>query len=139
MKTTQQSVGLSPRAVGAFTLLEVMIAMGLFFIAIFAVLDATAQAIRAAKSLQVNVPDVGNLAADLFLTNTFEEGFQSGDFGDLYPGFEWTREISPVTTNGLFRADFKIVGQVNGHPYEYESSVLLWNASAAQVRPGLRR
>ena len=68
----------------AFTLLEVLVAMGLFFLAIFAILDATNQSLRAARSLQINLPDASVFAADLYLTNRLEEGREPLDFADFY-------------------------------------------------------
>jgi hypothetical protein len=124
----------------AFTLLEVMVAMGLFFLAIFAILDLTAQSLRAARSLQVQIPDASTLAADLILTNALEEGVEFGDFGDLYPGFEWSREIYERETNGLYQVDFVISGLLAGRPYQSTNSLLLWRPQASRSRlPGLRR
>ncbi len=122
-----------------FTLIEVMIALAIFFMAVFAILDATSQALRAARSLQRNAPDVGSLAADLMLTNRLEEGVVEGDFGELYPGYAWTREIYEVATNGLFRVDFTIYGQPDGRHYEAKTSLLLWRPQSRSVVPGLRR
>jgi len=124
---------------GGFTLLEVMVAMALFFLAVFAILDLTAQSLRAARSLQVQVPDASTLVADLWLTNQFEEGVEFGDFDVLYPGFEWRREIYERETNGLYQVDFVIHGTLAGHPYESTNSVLLWRPQSARRLPGLRR
>ena len=124
----------------AFTLLEVLVAMALFFLAIFAILDLTAQSLRAARSLQIQVPDASSLAADLLLTNRLEEGVEFGDFDVLYPGFEWRREIYERESNGLYQVDFVIRGALAGHPYESTNSLLLWRGGQASRRlPGLRR
>ena len=93
----------------AFSLLEVMIAMALFFMAIFAILGLVSQNIGAAARLQRHEVDIGSLAAELSLTNILQEGAESGDFGDLYPGVTWTREIVEVSSNGLYRVDFTVM------------------------------
>lgn len=92
----------------AFSLLEVMIAMGIFFVAIFGILALVSQNLVAARRLQRNEPDITFLAAQLSLTNRLEEGFDSGDFGDMYPNCLWSRTITEVSTNGLYRVDFTL-------------------------------
>ncbi len=92
----------------AFSLLEVMIAMGIFFVAIFGILALTSQNIGAARLLQRNEADITTLAAQLSLTNRLEEGVESGDFGEMYPGAVWSRAVTEVSSNGLFRVDFTL-------------------------------
>jgi hypothetical protein len=83
-----------------------MIAMGIFFVSIFAILELTSQNLRAARLLQKNEVDITTLAARLSLTNRLEEGFESGDFSDMGSDELWSRTITQVGTNGLFRVDF---------------------------------
>ena len=92
----------------AFSLLEVMIAMGIFFVSIFAILGLTSQSISAARLLQRQEVDITELAAQLTLTNRLEEGFESGDFGEQFPDTLWSRTITEVNSNGLFRVDFSV-------------------------------
>jgi Tfp pilus assembly protein PilV len=89
-----------------FSLLEVMIAMGIFFVSIFAILELTSQNIAAARRLQRMEVDITTLPAQLSLTNRLEEGFDSGDFGEGYQDHLWSRTITEVSSNGLFRVDF---------------------------------
>lgn len=110
----------------AFSLIEVMIAMGLFFMAIFAILELTSRNLRAARSLQQLPPDIGGLAAEYANTNRLEEGSESGDFGDLYPGYSWNRETMLVGTNGLFEVDFTIRWTVDQRPVESKMDILLY-------------
>ncbi len=116
--------GVGPGA--GFSLLEVMVALLIFFLAAFAILDSVSQGLRAARGLQMNLPDVGPLMADLMLTNKLEEGVEEGDFGDLYPDFTWSRDTYLISTNGLFELDFTIRGFTQGRPYESTTSLLLW-------------
>jgi hypothetical protein len=134
-----RGAGVSWRRQNAFTLLEVMIAMALFFMAVFAILDATNQSLRAARSLRVNFPDASALAADLYVTNRLEEGELTGDFGELYPEFRWRRTIQERETNGLFQVEFIISGYSGGREMLYTNTLLLWRPESNRGLPGLRR
>lgn len=93
----------------AFTLLEVMIAIGIFFAAVFTILALVGQSLRAARSLHQNAPTSGMVAAEqLALTNKLEEGFNSGDFGDLYPDFTWESETLFYASNGMFQVNVAV-------------------------------
>jgi hypothetical protein len=89
----------------AFTLLEVMIACGIFFIAVFAILALVSQTLRNARILRHVEVDAGMAAADLFKTNVVFEGSETGDFGDAYPEYSWERTYTPVLSNGLWQVD----------------------------------
>jgi Tfp pilus assembly protein PilV len=124
-----------------FSLLEVMIAMALFFMAIFAILGLTSQSIGAAARLQRQEVDIAGLAAELSLTNVLQEGAESGDFGDLFPGVTWTREITEVSSNGLYRVDFTVVrpppNRRSGVPQSVETmSILLYRPISSGARIG---
>ncbi len=58
--------------------------------------------------------DASSLAAELSISNRLEEMSDHGDFGKLYPGYQWSRSVYEVGTNGLFRADFVIIGGPKG-------------------------
>lgn len=91
-----------------FSLMEVMIAIGIFFMVAFTVLALVSQCLRQAAALeQVRTP-VGSLAAQTVLTNRLEEGVESGDFGDLFPGYRWSREIVEAQTNGLYEVTLAV-------------------------------
>lgn len=93
----------------AFTLLEVMIAMGIFFAATFGILAVVAQSLRTARMLNQNAPTPGMVAAQqLSLTNQIEEGMDSGDFGDLYPDYTWETSTMLYGSNGLYQVDIAV-------------------------------
>jgi hypothetical protein len=48
------------------------------------------------------------VAAQTIGTNKLYEGSESGDFGKLYPDYSWDKEISQVSTNGLFQVDITV-------------------------------
>lgn len=129
------------RFIHAFSLLEVMIAMGLFFMAVFSILALVSNGLRNARALQQTTVDAGMLAAELSLTNKLTEGVESGDFGDLYPDYKWTQEIIEVGTNGLFEVRFVIMHNAGGRLIESPMSVLLFRpeSTASGVGGGFRR
>lgn len=73
----------------AFTLVEVVVAVGVFFMAMFAILGVMSQCIRAVGSLQKDSPTAGMVAAMAMANDKWEEGSDSGDFGDFYPDYTW--------------------------------------------------
>jgi hypothetical protein len=129
----------TPARTRSFTLLEVMIAMALFFMAVFAILNVISQGLGAARSFQREWPDVGLLAVDLLLTNRLDEGIEQGDFGDLHPNFHWQREIVEVATNGLFQVTYAIHGTIDGRPLQSTTRLLVWRPDSQTTGPGLRR
>ncbi len=89
-------------------MLEAMVAIAIFFIAIFAILDLVSRNVRAAHSLNQLKPSPGEVAAALSLTNKLEEGFETGDFEGLYPGYDWAREVLLYGTNGMFEVNIVV-------------------------------
>lgn len=122
----------------AFTLIEVMIASGILFVCLFAILGLLANLLRNARALQKVPVDAGMLAAELSLTNKLGEGSGSGDFrhlGDAYRDFQWTSDIFLAETNGLFAADLVVFRKGHGEPIESKMTILLYRPESA-VTPG---
>jgi hypothetical protein len=113
----------------AFTLLEVMVAVFIFFVAVFAILDLMSQNLRLARSLQSNSPSASMVAGRLSLTNKLEEGSSSGDFEGYYPGYSWRSETSIAGTNGLFQIDIAVYKE--SLPFS-TMSVLLYRPDSVQ-------
>ena len=82
-------------------------ALGIFFMAMFAILALVSNTLHNARALQESDVDAGSLAAQLMLTNKLYEGNYSGDFGDAYPNYTWDRTDTPIT-NGLWQCDFVV-------------------------------
>jgi Tfp pilus assembly protein PilV len=127
------------RARSAFTLVEVMVAAGILFMCLFAILALLSTSLRNARALQHIPVDASMLAAELSLTNKLFEGSASGDFEDLYPDYEWTREIQEVATNGLFQVDFTVYRRPQ-RTVESHMTVLLFRpeSPAGSMGGGLR-
>jgi Tfp pilus assembly protein PilV len=123
------------RGVSAFTLLEVMIALGIFFMCIFAILEVVATNLRGARKLQDQPVDVSLLVADLYQTNKLEEGSDSGDFGDLFPGYKWENQTTLMATNGLFKVEYLVTHPGGTEHSEQRMTVLLWRPESPQKAP----
>ena len=122
----------------AFTLVEVMVALGIFFMAMFTILGLVSNSLRNARALQRKTVDCGMVAAQLSLTNKLTEGLVTDDFGDMYPDFEWTRDIYEAETNGIFQVDM-IVQRKAGGAVESKMSILLYRPDSpvgSLSRPG---
>jgi hypothetical protein len=115
---------------GGFTLLEVIIACAIFFIAGFAILELVTRSVSMARSLQQREPDAGMIAASLSLTNQLIEGSDTGDFedlcGNLYPDYSWGRDIYEVGSNGLFQVDFFVINDKRKGAEPVKMSILLY-------------
>ena len=112
---TLDNASLSQRRVstGGFSLVEVMVALAIFFMAVFTILGLLSTVLSNARALQNRKPaDAGMVAAYLLsVTNQLSEGLQSGtfddlgDFGGSYRDYEWTFDAREVETNGLWQVD----------------------------------
>jgi prepilin-type N-terminal cleavage/methylation domain-containing protein len=106
----------------AFTLMEVMIAVGIFCVAMIAILGVMTRGLGTARSLQISGPDAGMLAAELSVTNQLHDSkTENGDFGDRYPGFTWERETYLISSNGLFEVDFFVFKKTDRGPVLYDA------------------
>lgn len=120
----------------AFTMLEVLIAMMVFFLVTFAVLQMVTVGLGAARTLQIRHADAGMLAAELSMTNSLEEGSESGDFGDLFPDSRWERQITEVSSNGLYQVDFLVIQRLGKKEVPTTMSILMYRPGSARKVPG---
>ena|ERR1700728_3687530 len=122
----------------AFTLIEVMLAITIFFMAMFAILNVLTSGVRAATLLRNNGPTAGMVLAQLSTTNKLYEGSDSGTFKDvpIYEGYRWVTNIREVATNGLFQVD-AVVADKNGNQVSV-LSVLLYKPDSDTGKMGLQ-
>lgn len=134
----------------AFSLIEVMIAMGIFFMALFSILGLTAQLLNNARSLQNSYkPNVSLVHAWwTSKTNRVTEGMTtvefsdiSSDLGDLYRDYyaEIEAQTDPEMTNGLWDVTFKVYSR-RTHQVDSQVLTLYWdpNTQSKAVGGGLR-
>jgi Tfp pilus assembly protein PilV len=126
MQTLRQSRVESPAACAAFTLMEVMIAGGILFMCLFAILALIANTLSNARALQRLPVDAGILAADAYQSQKLVEGSDSGDFGELYPDFRWTSVTNQVDTNGLFQVDLVVFRRGGDRTVVSHMSILMF-------------
>ncbi len=114
----------------AFSLLEVMIAVGIFFMAVFAILGLVSSSLENARRLRRPMVDASAVASQLSLTNKLVEGMESGDLSELlgkqYQGYQWTYAITEVQTNLLFQVDFIVQSPAVGKPVVSKMSALYY-------------
>ncbi|MGO8836282.1 MAG: hypothetical protein ACLQAH_08040 [Limisphaerales bacterium] len=130
MKTASQTGGRQGRKPRAFSLLEVMVAIGIFFMAVFSILGLVSSSLANARRLQRPIVDAGELASELSLTNQLVEGTASGDLGEFlgkaYQGYTWTYAVAEVQSNKLFQVDFIVQNDSPGRPVVSQMSILLF-------------
>ena len=116
-RTILAGPALKARKHSGFSLLEVMIALGIFFIALFTILGLISQLLRNARAFQnKRSVDAGMVQAYfLSVTNRVTEGLESGEFSDLaefngqYHDFGWEKETTFFASNGLWQVDYRVI------------------------------
>jgi type II secretory pathway pseudopilin PulG len=132
-----------PRGQGraGFTLLEVMFACGIFFVASFAILGLVSSSLKNARGLQRIEVDAGMAAAQvvqLFKTNRDPDLSISGDFGDIYPDYSWDAQSSEFDTNGLLQVTIEVNRRgARNNPVD-GLSILVYNPNVNKSGPGPR-
>jgi hypothetical protein len=124
----RRSPGLARRIIRAFSLIEVMVALAIFFMAVFAILGLLSQLLKNSRAFQKKKgADAGMVHAYWSsITNKVKEGLESGEFSDLaefqdqYRDYSWEKDTQYYATNGLWQVDYRVVNKRSG---QVESSV----------------
>jgi len=141
------------QTIRAFTLAEVLIAVGIFVVAIFAILQLVGQGLELVRVMQQQRPDMGALAAKTLvelpepdgtlatgLTEPMDEDFGGNGGGEftLYPDARWQRDIMSLdATNGLYQATVTVEEQVGGgENTEYQLRFLMFRPDLAELEMG---
>ena len=118
----------------AFSLLEVMVAIALFFGAAFAILMVISGGLANARALQRPQVDAAAVASIFSMTNKIVETTDSGDLGELlgesYRGYTWESSSIEAESNKLFRVDFTIYSPAPGHPVFSQISTLFFRPAS---------
>lgn len=129
----------------AFSLIEVMIALAIFFMALFAILGLTSQLLQNARRIQAkNIPHVSMVHAWwTSKTNRVTEGMTTVDFsdissdlGELYRDYyaEVEAQQDQEMTNGLWDVTYKVFNRQT-HQVESEVYTYYWDPNT-QTKPG---
>ena len=141
------------QTIRAFTLAEVLIAVGIFVVAIFAILQLVGQGLDLVRVMQQQRPDMGALAAKTLvelpepdgtlatgLTEPMDEDFggNGGTRYSLYPDASWQRDVMSLdATNGLYQATITIEEQVeDSETIEYQLRFLMFRPDLAELEMG---
>ena len=142
--------------ISGFTLAEVLIAVAIFVIAIFAILKMVSQSMSLVRSIQLQRPDLGTLAGKTMmdplqtgeggdvvnglasgLTTPDDEDFGGNNGGSiaLYPDAKWERYLDPIDeTNGLYRATITVFEEnKDGMESEFILNFLLFRPDLAEA------
>jgi hypothetical protein len=97
----------------AFTLLEVMIAVGILFMCLFGVMALLSNSLVSARKLQQHrTIDTGTVAGMIYVqlinTNQVVEGSVDVDLNEMYPGCKCDAQLTEIATNGLCQIDFLV-------------------------------
>lgn len=108
MKLELKSAGHFTKGRLAFTLIEVMVATTIFFMAMFAILGVLSAGVHAATLLRNEGPTAGMVAGYFVVSNRIDEGSLSGEFDDAAnKGYKWVSNAEEIT-NGLYKMDFVV-------------------------------
>jgi type II secretion system protein I len=127
----------------AFTLLEVMVAIAIFFVASFAILDLISTSLNNVRRLQRPSVDASPVLARYAATNSLVEGHYHGSLGDAdmlgneYRDYTWDADVVEIASNHLYGVTCSIT-QMNGHREEISrlSTVLYKPQSPAGTLDG---
>ena len=103
----------------AFSLLEVMIAIAIFFVAAFAILGLISSSLNNVRRLQRPTVDASPVLARYAATNSLIEGSYGGSLGDPellgkdYRDYNWVAEVVEVASNHLYNVEC-VIQPANG-------------------------
>jgi hypothetical protein len=114
-----------------FSLLEVMIAIGIFFMAAFAILGLVSSSLENARRLQRPLVDAGAVASWLSATNRLIEGTYTvslGDvLGDAYDRYDCTYDVQEVEPRGLYEVGYTVRSTTGNHELVYSMTNLFFS------------
>jgi len=134
----------------SFSLLEVVIAVAIFFTAIFAITQLVSSNLSLVRSLQAKRPDLGTLAGKCLMDTNWVEGraapydedfgFNEGGPAALYPEAGWERDwmlaaTNVSLTNGLYRADITLTETLAQQEAITKMSILMYRPGGLEVPP----
>jgi type II secretory pathway component PulJ len=130
--------GRPARRAGGFTLLEVALAMAIFFASVFVILELVSGSLRIARQLQQPRVDITAVAAHIALTNRLTEGEQDAEplrqaLGPLAveAGFDARGYVEFARSNGLYTVRVEVFPPQAGAAPAAELDLLLFRPDTA--------
>jgi hypothetical protein len=123
-------ISIAPRR--AFTLLEVMIAIAIFFAASFAILGLVSSSLANVRRLQRPSVDASPVLARYAATNSLIEGTYSGSLGDPellgkdYRDYNYLVSIVEVASNHLYSVECAILPSNGKHDVISDMTTVLY-------------
>jgi hypothetical protein len=114
-----------------------MIAIFIFFMAVFAILGLVTNTLRNARGLQRGDVDAGMVAAQLFRTNRLTEGTDSDRFPEPYSDFSWQTESFEADTNGLWQVNILVLRRGEPKPVD-EMQIWIYSPESKGSLGGVR-
>ena len=116
----------------AFTLLEVMIAIAIFFVASFAILGLVSTSLNNVRRIQRPSVDATPVLARYAATNSLVEGIYQGSLGDPellgkeYRDYNYVVGIEEIRSNHLYLVDCKITSAAGKRVVVSDMSTVLY-------------
>ncbi len=116
----------------AFTLLEVMIAIAIFFTASFAILGLVSSSLNNVRRLQRPTVDAGPVLARYASTNSLVEGTYSGNLGEPellgkdYRDYNYLVNIVEIKSNHLYSVECAIMPASGRHDVISDMTTVLY-------------
>jgi type II secretory pathway component PulJ len=105
------------RREGGFLLLEVILAVALLAISMFAIIDSLGRCVAAAKAVQsYSISEIllANKSFEFRAARAGDIFDQEGTFAD-YPGYSWSRRLERTETDGLWQQTIAVYWQERGN------------------------
>ena len=101
----QRGLAAAQHGDGGFMLLEVILAVALLAISLFALIDSLGRCVAAARAVQnysISETLLANKSFEFHAERSGDILDQDGTFAD-YPGFAWSRKFEGTDTDGLWQ------------------------------------
>jgi len=116
----------------AFTLLEVMIAIAIFFVASFAILGLISTSLNNVRRIQRPSVDASPVLARYAATNSLVEGIYQGSLGDPellgkdYRDYNYVVGVQEIRSNHLYSVECKITETFNKREVISDMTTILY-------------
>ena len=130
MKTAIPTGAAGGRGPQAFSLLEVMVAIGIFFMGVFAIIGLVSSSLENARRFQHPIVDASVVASEVSLTNKLVVGIYSGDLSEFLgksgQGYTYTYSVDEEQSNKLFKVSIVLQDDIHGRAVVSKTTLLLF-------------